>query len=498
MKLSTRLLLFLLPSVLVIMAGFAVWTVEERTRGETVEAERETLAYGSAVGLALGRAVQEVDSTALRRLLDGLTTTGPVYRLAVFDAGGRLSMTSSGLGPDVLPPADSLAVVLDQGRTLAFRPVDGAGDLHAVLHPIRGSDGRVLGAVEVVHQVGTLTAERTRTGQRSLVATFVLVVVLAGLTVWLVQRHVSAPLGRFVEVVRGVDLDDLSERVDEDQEAEELSALAVEFNGMIARLSRARAALVEEAQERVSLERKVQQSEKLAAVGTLAAGVAHQIAAPLNVIGGRAERLLADSELGEDERRHLRLIVEQIDRITRIIRTLLDFARSPQARVTNLELRQAIEASAAQLSSDLEDAGIRLELVVPKGLQVRSDPELLEEAVTILLDNAVQALRGYKGRRGIRVEADRAEEEVVIEIRDSGPGLPAERDRIFEPFFSTRPGGTGLGLAVARKVVEQMGGRLWAVDDNGDGAEDGGAPEYEGAVFRISLPRAAREGGADG
>jgi signal transduction histidine kinase len=233
---------------------------------------------------------------------------------------------------------------------------------------------------------------------------------------------------------------------------------------------------------------RLRQTEKMAAIGKLAAGLAHEIAAPLNVVAGRAE-MLRKREMGRElQEKNLRIIVDQIGRITFIVRNLLDFARRREPRLRPVDSSDVIESVLEFLDGEFDRAGIQVHKDLSDDVCILGDPNLLHQVFLNLLLNAVHALDGADAPREIWVKLSRSPEQVlgqpeyaVVEIRDSGPGISVEHlAEIFEPFFTTKSGGegTGLGLAVVHGIVEEHGGSITGGNWAG------------GAVFRVSLPTA--------
>ncbi|MCI0436155.1 MAG: ATP-binding protein, partial [Gemmatimonadetes bacterium] len=258
----------------------------------------------------------------------------------------------------------------------------------------------------------------------------------------------------------------------------------------------------------VALERRLHETEKLAAVGNLAAGLAHEIAAPLHVIRGRAEMLLKREPRTDEEQRNLRIIVEQIGRITVIVRNLLDFARPREPRIEPMDACAVVRGVAEFLDWEMQRAGVSFELDGPPAAWVRGDANLLHQVFINLLLNAMNAMerdgmapaperritvripgRDGAGNDGGAAATDPATGFLSIDVEDTGTGIAPEHiHAIFEPFFTTRHkgSGTGLGLAVARSIVEEQGGAIEA------GNRTDGSGAILGARFRIQLPRAER------
>jgi signal transduction histidine kinase len=259
---------------------------------------------------------------------------------------------------------------------------------------------------------------------------------------------------------------------------------------MAERLETARDDLIREADERVGLERRFRESDKLAAVGRLAAGLAHEIATPLQIIKGRTDILERKQASQEVYARNLRIIGEQIDRVTALVRALLDLSRPREMRVGRVGAASLIHEVADLLEAELKRTRIALTVEVDEDVAIEGDRSLLHQVLMNLVLNAVQALGDSEGDRLIAIRGHcSGEDRVTIEVEDTGPGVaPDALDRVFEPFFSTKSEshGTGLGLSIARSIVEEHGGRI-AVE-NVVGPTTGAASR--GARFSVQLPSA--------
>ena len=349
------------------------------------------------------------------------------------------------------------------------------------------------------------------------------------------SKLVLRPVDAMVAGAEAVAAGDLERRLDEDAGSEELARLARSVNAMAERLIQNQRVLAENVRSLEETNRlltevrdELVRAEKLASVGRLAAGIAHEVGNPLGALLGTLDlakrRRQLDAELHANLRRHA-------TRIDRIVRGLLDYARPRPAvarpTAVNDVVRQVADLLATQ--GRFKEVELRLELddAAP---QVEADPSQLEQVLVNLLLNALDAIQEGGGREGGRIEvrtegtryqADRAtprwddgvprrrddppgvdyshirrfhrmpwttpdvlfrngDPVTRIVVRDDGPGIPEELvERIFEPFFTTKdPGrGTGLGLAVSARLVEAMGGTIQAAND-----------PRGGAVFTIWLP----------
>lgn len=215
-----------------------------------------------------------------------------------------------------------------------------------------------------------------------------------------------------------------------------------------------------------AVEQRLLLAERLANAGQLAAGVAHELRNPLSVIETSA--FILGDLLPEDARarRHLRRITEQVTVATGIINDLLEAARERPTARTPVDLVDTVRDAVAQVP---RPAGIALDLALPTVLPpALGDARRLRQVLGNLLTNAYQAL-GATGR--VHVTAHATDDEVVVAVRDHGPGIPEEYlDKLFEPLFSTRQHGVGLGLAISKRIVEDHAGALTAENAEGGGA----------------------------
>jgi signal transduction histidine kinase len=246
------------------------------------------------------------------------------------------------------------------------------------------------------------------------------------------------------------------------------------------RRDREAAALIREQVETIAAARaRLAQSEKLATLGQLASAIAHEVRNPLAVIRSAAQGI-AESAPGTDAatRRACGFIADEIDRLSSVVTSLLAFARPPQLQARAVPVAELLERAAALSREELDARAVRLVRDAGGDLPaLHADPDLVCQVLIGLLSNAAEAA-GPGGE--VRLEVGVAGGGVEIGVADSGAGVPADlRERVFEPFFTTRARGTGLGLAVARQIVEAHGGQI-AVGDRPGG----------GARFSIRLPAA--------
>src|SRR5687767_6724158 len=226
---------------------------------------------------------------------------------------------------------------------------------------------------------------------------------------------------------------------------------------------------------RKAAEEKLAHQAALARVGQMAAVVAHEVRNPLAGVKGAIQILMSRRPAGDGELPVMRDIIARIDALSELINDLMVFARPRPPRLAVVELAGMVADAVTIVRRDPAATGVDIS-VEGEDVSATADGELVRAMVLNLLLNAAQALAGRGGR--ITVKTERRGERAVLEIRDTGPGIPADiRDQVFEPFFTTKARGGGLGLPIARRTAELHGGSL-TID----------CPPGGGTIVTVALP----------
>lgn len=221
-------------------------------------------------------------------------------------------------------------------------------------------------------------------------------------------------------------------------------------------------------------EERFRHAERLVIIGTLASEIAHEVGTPLNIISGRLELLADRAKLDDRIQNDVRIIHQQLDRITKIIRDLLEMSRKKESHVKKVDLQQLLKGLAEFLKIPLERSKVEVKIDIPDDAAlVLADEDQLQQVFINLLINAIHAIResGTIMVRG-RIHALDGRQFVEIVIQDTGSGIAPEIvDKIFDPFFSTKKDtGTGLGLSIAKDIVKRHGGDIRAESILGKGS----------------------------
>jgi signal transduction histidine kinase len=226
----------------------------------------------------------------------------------------------------------------------------------------------------------------------------------------------------------------------------------------------------------VAVERALAHAGRLATVGETAARIAHEIRNPVTAARSLAQQLAR--EPGDPFATEHALILGELERVERQVAALLRFARREQYALAAVDLGAVVRSAVDAFRARLAEAGVALAVEVADGVRVRADPEKLRQVVVNLVENALDALAGAGGGRRLSLRVAARNGTAMVEVADTGPGVPPEAlPQLFEPFFSLKSGGTGLGLAIAKRTIDAHGGRIGATSVAG-----------AGTTFRIDLP----------
>jgi signal transduction histidine kinase len=290
-------------------------------------------------------------------------------------------------------------------------------------------------------------------------------------------RSITTPVAELLSATRKIKAGKLEYRIEEKLK-DEFGELAASFNEMAVSLK-----------EQCN---KLQETERLAVVGELCAGMAHEIKNPMAGIKVSMEVLSRDSPLDGEDKEVLHLVIKEIDRITALLKGLLNYARPPKPEMVALDVNQVLEGSikSARLAMQTprhkgKEADQEVEFVKdlsPDLPQIVADPSQLQQVFLNLLLNAADAIAANSGQHGaISIQTRQTSPDCVqISIADNGKGLDSDAlEKVFNPFFTTKSQGTGLGLAITKRLVEQHHGGTIVVANNPDG---------KGVTFTITFP----------
>jgi len=240
---------------------------------------------------------------------------------------------------------------------------------------------------------------------------------------------------------------------------------------------------IRDAESVQKIEDEIELSRRLAAIGRLTSGVAHEVKNPINAIVLHLEVLNEKlPNMAPDAKRHVDVISSEIRRLDRVVQTLVDFSRPVELRLAEADLRRTLEDVVLLAIPQATELGIKLQRQIsPEPLPVRIDADLIKQAVLNVVLNGIQSMSGKSGTLEIRAYRDNGT--VTVDIEDQGGGIPASvRDKIFNLYFTTKKGGSGIGLAMTYRVMQLHNGSVEFTSRDGIGT-----------TFHLRLPQVAQE-----
>ncbi len=476
MRLASRMTV-IIGSCALVLIGASGWA---QLRSE----ERDLRAVAEGEVRLLGRSLQTAFKNALRdRRLEDVTGTlkalapvDPEVAIFVFDEDGKLVAASR----DARPSAHTLRVEqrarTHGGPVLEYVP-ELAPSVLVLGRRLREEEPASASAIVLEKPLAELQRDLRETRRTIWLTTSLLVLTVAGLTWGLTHRYVARPVGRMVANMRQVRAGDLN-IAHAPKTRDEVGEAQGEFEQLVLDLDAARVRADSELEARRRIERGLQNADKLITLGQLSAVMAHEIGSPLQILEGRARALKKHADDASATRRTADMLVEQTERITRIVGHMLSITRRRPSMRTAVDAEASIRRVVALL--ELEARRRRVTFAVqPTGrTDVCADGDQLQQVALNLLRNALEA---SPPDSTVSVHIDGDDAGLVLEVRDAGSGIPpSAREHLFEPFFTTKAGsgGSGLGLSVVKSIIHEHGGRVEFVGD-----------EHPGCRVRVTLPR---------
>ncbi len=475
MRLAAKLVLLFLTGLLLVVGLFAYLTVRQEQRAQ---AEHQQFASELVQSLqpTIDQAIQE------NRVLEIPTRMQRSSRLQ------QVTMRwveVTAINDKTQQPSPLNLIIAEQETTVLSMPDQSGKQVVYTYVPFtsRGPDGIRAGKIEVAvpddgmnpkFQHSVLTSLIALTGVASLSG---FVILVGGI------RMVGRPLNQLIDKVRRVGEGDFTGPV-QIESADELGRLGTALNEMCGQLTKQHHELEMATHEKIKTVEQLRHAERLTTVGRMAAGLAHEIGTPLNVVTGRAE-LLASGKLDPEATRvSAQAIQSEAQRITRIVRELLDFARQNTPQRSCQNLNELITTTRELMETVATKHHTNLHLSLPEvPLNANIDAGQIQQVLTNLLLNAIQSggkdgnvtitlTDAERKRPGNEGEKNKIYRKVII--ADDGVGIAAEdRKHIFEPFFTTKDvgEGTGLGLSISHGIIQEHGGWIEVKSSEGQGSE---------------------------
>ncbi len=488
MRLAAKLILVFLVGVLMIVSLFSWQTIQSQRRWEDRKRQEHATDLVDSLMPAILQAYREGGTVQIRHVVETTAQRFSGRQLRWVDP----ESVQSGDEPiaDSREPTTGTRVTERTTSTVLIADKNGSTTAYTYV-PVE-IDGQAAGSVEVSNPMSDYEQNTRRSLVASLVSLFCVTVLCVAVIFWGGFRMVARPLQRLIRQVNQIGEGNFDQQISLSS-SDELGDLAVAVNDMTMRLRQQRDTIESETEARIRTQRQLRHADRLGTIGTLAAGVAHELGTPLNVVAGRAG-LIASGRLSSDDVTKSAITIQsEAERMTAIIRQLLDFSRQKTSAPSQIELCEVLRRTCDLMRPLATKSTVDLKLSVPaEPVMILADAAQVQQVVTNLLGNAVQAmpdggtidisLQQSDRQPPPDIESD-ADAFVCIGVHDSGRGMSDdELQHAFEPFFTTKDigQGTGLGLSIAYGIIREHGG--WIEAESGP---------KNGTTFRVYLPKLA-------
>ncbi len=455
LRFSLVLCVVLPLSVLLIVAAYAVLQVVENQAEQRMEDDVELVAR--TLQQPLSRALDRDRRGTVEEALESAFSIRRVYSANVYDADGN---TVAAIGQQELFMDSGRVTDLagERGRTGEYEEISGQ-PVYSYFVPLTSSGGRSLGLLHVTRHAGEMEASIARMRWQGGGLLALAILLMTGLVLFGHHGAIGRHLNRLANSMARVESGDRSHRAPTGGPTE-IAQLGDALNTMLDSLTRAKEEVEERRVAQLALEQQLKHTEKLAAIGQLSGGVAHELGTPMSVIDGKAQRMLRQDDLPKDVREGFEDVRQQVRRMETIVRQLMDFGRRHTLQERRIGASQLLHMAAGVVQQEANRHNVTLHVEDPvPDVECVVDPALMERALTNLLRNAIEATPGGT----VTLSFTQSENTISFQVSDDGPGIDSSiEDRVLEPFFTTKDtgDGTGLGLAVVHGVVEQHGGTL--------------------------------------
>ncbi len=436
--------------------------------------QRDLELIAKALQLPLSYALEREESRAIYSALDSAFSIGEIYSASLYDHDGSEVALAGTLESD--PESDKLIELIDEGEEHGGYGDVAGSEVYSYFIPLSDSGGKVSGMLQLTRKESDFVDYIRIVRQQGQVVLALGLLVMTGLVLYGQNRALGRHFNNLINSMSRVAGGDHQHRFKMGG-PREIQAIGNQFNHMLDSMYEAQKELKARRKKQEELQEQLRRSEKLAAIGQLSAGIAHELGTPLSIVTAKAQKALRKHNLSDDLSATFESIRGEVTRMEYIIRQLLDFSRSSSMQKRTVRLALPAQSSLSAVSEEASRMNVTLLEDGPRrDIEVSLDPIRIEQAIVNLLRNALQSAEG--GR--VKLSWGKDDKYVWYQVDDSGSGIPQGiRPRIFEPFFTTKNvgTGTGLGLSVAHGIVEEHKGKLLVQDS-----------PLGGAQFKIILP----------
>jgi len=507
-SLKAKILFIVILAVFCIEGMFLYLNIRSLTRQILQKTEEEALNLSETIRLSIRYAMIKDRRDEYQRIIDDVAQRKGIVEVRIFNKQGEITVSSdkSKVGTIVDKKAEACFGCHGEGEAKVLLPSDSKTRIYqtekqsllGLINPIYNEPScypchpksmNVLGVLDTTISLEDFEREKRQIYNRMILSGVISVIIMSFLLSLLLTRFVNRPIEKLLTATKRAALGDLNQKVGVESN-DELGELANSFNHMISELKRSRDAIEEWTQ---TLEQKVQErtkelqqvqdqlirAGKMAALGELAAGVAHEINNPLTGVLTFSSLMLKKVDESHPWKKDLENIVQQTTRCRNIVRGLLDFARQRKPDKKQWDINSLIERTLTLVENQAPFQNIKIVKEFKKDMpMLMVDPDQIQQVFMNIIINAADAMSKSGGT--LTIKTDVKDEVAEISFTDTGCGMSKEQlSKLFTPFFTTKETGkgTGLGLAISYGIIQSHNGDIEVESELG-----------KGSTFRIKLP----------
>lgn len=486
MRLGTKLTLYLSLIIILVLSGYGYFDILSRRDILIREMKLEVMSIGQTLKFSLEAISLLREKEYVQDLINSIAKHEKTLGIIVYhpqkDYLFRSRSLQGGIEPFLKLINQSIKEDHPQEEFRAYKKIP----VFSYTFPLHDRRGKIIGGIAILQQVSFVEKQINKAKWSIFFTILALIGGTVVLVLFITRECITLPISQLMDAIKQMAQGQLDTRIDI-KGSNEISELAQAFNQMAVDLKKAQEKMIKEAETKLELERSLRQSEKLATIGQLASGLAHEIGTPLNIIYGRTELIQRKLEDKEELQKNLDIILHQTERITRIIQQLLGFVRKKKPEYTALNISALLETTLDLLDHQIQKQRVSVVKDWRNTLPpVTGDPDQLQQVFLNLILNAIQSMpEGGTLRLSAsskRISKEGLEEDqrpyMEVSVEDTGVGMEKEvMQNIFHPFFTTKVTGTGLGLMVTEGIVRDHEGWIEVESEVG-----------KGSVFKVYLP----------
>ncbi|MCX8027035.1 MAG: ATP-binding protein [Thermodesulfovibrionales bacterium] len=460
-SLNTRLVIIMLfLSFIMVCALLVIYSQSEKEIYREIERQTSDLTKAIQIGVEEVTASGISDEARLSKYLNELNTRG-IKEISIISNKDEIvaSTNPSKIGQPVTHKRKELIIKAELGE-----PVSEEGSAYNVIVPVIAGNTQY-GYVHLKVNKDDFTKILQENTIKRITAAILVFSIGIVLTL-LLSRHYTKPIEKIAEATVRVAAGDLNQHINV-KGNDEVASMANSFNLMVSKLREAR-----------SLKERLREAEHLSAVGQLSRSIAHEIRNPLNFINLSIEHM-NDKYLPDDINKQKRFrelingIKQEIARLNKLVNDFLDYSRPMKLDKKMVNIKELLDDIIALVWAKAESVKINIKRLDNISIELNLDVELFKSCLMNVISNAIQSMeeidRDYKE---LCIKTEISNGDLILSIFDTGVGIDKDEiDKVFEPFFSTKPTGLGLGLSMTKRVIEEHGGRVEIISEKNKGTE---------------------------